>query len=147
MLKDKKKYLFYLHILLVVYSLSAVCSKLASDEKFLSFKFCLLYGLVLFLLALYALCWQQIIKHLPLTFAYANKAVTVVWAIIWGLLIFGEKLTAGKVIGAVFVIGGIVLYALNDTQPEAENMKPANHMTGDSGDMDAVKKECKGGRK
>ena len=143
MLKDKKKYLFYLHILLVVYSLSAVCSKLASDEKFLSFKFCLLYGLVLFLLALYALCWQQIIKHLPLTFAYANKAVTVVWAIIWGLLIFGEKLTAGKVIGAVFVIGGIVLYALNDTQPEAEDGKPADHVTGDSEDMDAEKMSIK----
>ena len=143
MLKDKKKYLFYLHILLVVYSLSAVCSKLASDEKFLSFKFCLLYGLVLFLLALYALCWQQIIKHLPLTFAYANKAVTVVWAIIWGLLIFKEKLTAGKVIGAVFVIGGIVLYALNDTQPEAGDGESSKHMIGNSEQIHDVKKSMK----
>ncbi|MCR4791481.1 MAG: DMT family transporter [Lachnospiraceae bacterium] len=114
--KENRKFLIYLHILLVVYSLSAVCSKLASVEKFLSFRFCLFYGLVLFLLALYALCWQQIIKHLPLTFAYANKAITVVWAILWGMLIFGEKLTAGKVIGAVFVICGIVLYALNDVE-------------------------------
>ena len=141
--KQNRKYLIYLHILLVVYSLSAVCSKLASVEKFLSFKFCLLYGLVLFLLALYALCWQQIIKHLPLTFAYANKAVTVVWAIIWGLLIFKEKLTAGKVIGAVFVIGGIMLYALNDTQPEAGDGKSSEHMTGDSGEIKAVKRSAK----
>ena len=117
MLKDKKKYLFYLHILLVIYSLSAVCSKLASTEPFLSLKFCLLYGIVLFLLALYALCWQQIIKHLPLTFAYTNKAVTVVWAIIWGLIIFKEKITPGKIIGAVFVICGIILYAINDIEP------------------------------
>ena len=117
MLKDKKKYLFYLHILLVIYSLSAVCSKLASTEPFLSLKFCLLYGIVLFLLALYALCWQQIIKHLPLTFAYANKAVTVVWAIIWGLIIFKERITPGKVIGAVFVICGIIFYAINDIEP------------------------------
>ena len=111
---QKKKYFIYLHILLVLYSLSAVFSKLASVEDFLSFKFCLFYGLVLFLLALYALCWQQIIKHLPLTVAYANKAITVVWGIIWGLLIFGEKITSGKVLGAVFVICGIVLYAVSD---------------------------------
>lgn len=110
----KKKYFIYLHILLVLYSLSAVFSKLASVEPFLSFKFCLFYGLVLFLLALYALCWQQIIKYLPLTTAYANKAVTVVWGILWGLLIFVEKLTPGKVLGAVFVICGIVLFALSD---------------------------------
>ena len=110
----KKKYFIYLHILLVLYSLSAVFSKLASVEPFLSFKFCLFYGLVLFLLALYALCWQQIIKHLQLTMAYANKAITVVWGIIWGLLIFVEKLTPGKVLGAVFVICGIVLFTLSD---------------------------------
>ena len=117
---NKKKYFIYLHILLVLYSLSAVFSKLASVELFLSLKFCVFYGLVLFLLALYALCWQQIIKHLPLTVAYANKAITVVWGIIWGLLIFGEKLTPGKVLGAVFVICGIVLYAVSDGS-EAEN--------------------------
>ena len=110
----KKKYFIYLHILLVLYSLSAVFSKLASVEPFLSFKFCMFYGMVFFLLALYALCWQQIIKHLPLTVAYANKAITVVWGILWGMLIFGEKLTSGKVIGAVFVICGIVLYAVSD---------------------------------
>ena len=117
---NKKKYFIYLHILLVLYSLSAVFSKLASVEPFLSIKFCVFYGLVLFLLALYALCWQQIIKHLPLTVAYANKAITVVWGIIWGLLIFGEKLTPGKVLGAVFVICGIVLYAVSDGS-EADN--------------------------
>ena len=114
MIMKKKKYFIYLHILLVLYSLSAVFSKLASAEPFLSLKFCLFYGCVLFLLALYTLCWQQIIKYLPLTTAYANKAVTVVWGILWGLLIFSEKLTPGKIIGAVFVICGIVLYAVSD---------------------------------
>ena len=118
MTSDKKKYLIYLHILLIIYSLSAVCSKLASVEKFMSFMFCLFYGLVLFLLALYALCWQQIIKHLPLTMAYANKAVTVVWGILWGLLLFGEMITVGKIIGALLVITGIVIYAISDGKEE-----------------------------
>ena len=98
----------------MLYSVSAVFSKLGSAQPFLSFKFCLFYGIVLFLLALYTVCWQQIIKHLPLTSAYANKAVTVVWGIVWGIFLFGEELTPGKAIGAVFVICGIVLFATSD---------------------------------
>lgn len=117
---QKKKYFFYLHILLVLYSVSAVFSKLGSAQPFLSTKFCIFYGIVLFLLALYTVCWQQILKHLPLTAAYANKAVTVVWGIIWGMLIFGEELTPGKTIGAVFVICGIILFATGEGKDQGK---------------------------
>ena len=43
------------------------------------------------------------------------------WGIIWGLLIFAEKLTPGKVLGAVFVICGIVLYAVSEGKEEKED--------------------------
>lgn len=104
----------------MLYSVSAVFSKLGSAQPFLSVKFCIFYGIVLFLLALYTVCWQQILKHLPLTAAYANKAVTVVWGIIWGMLIFGEELTPGKTIGAVFVICGIILFATSDRKDKGK---------------------------
>lgn len=100
-----------LHLLLAVYSLSSVFSKLAASESFLSFKFCMFYGLVIFLLMIYALFWQQVIKRLPLVLAYANKAVTVIWGMIWGAVLFNEGITIKKVIGAVIVIVGIVLFA------------------------------------
>ena len=75
------------------------------------------------LLGLYAIGWQQIIKRLPLTTAFANKAVSVVWGIIWGCLIFKESITIGKVIGAILVVSGVVLYAYsdNDKKDEVEN--------------------------
>lgn len=60
--------------------------------------------------------WQQIIKRLPLTTAFANKAVTVVWGIIWGALFFKEPVTIGKIAGAVLVILGVVLYAYADKE-------------------------------
>ena len=120
MLKGNKKYLFYLHILLIVYSLSAVCSKLASSQKFLSFSFCLLYGIVLFLLALYALLWQQIIKHMPLVSAYANRGVTVIWGIMWGYFLFAEAITIRKVIGAIIIIVGIVFIVTEDAKEESK---------------------------
>ena len=109
-----------LHGLLLVYSLSNIFSKLAAGEDFLSLRFCLLYGAMMLLLAVYALGWQQIIRGMPLTVAFAHKAVTVVWGIVWGLLFFGEKMSWGKGLGALLIIAGIVLFA----SEEEEEGKP-----------------------
>ena len=65
-------------------------------------------------MGLYAVIWQQIIKRLPLTMAFANKAVTVVWGLIWGAVVFGEEITLGKVIGVIMVILGMVIFSLSD---------------------------------
>ena len=107
-----------MHIMLLFYSLGSISSKLASKETFMSFKFLLLYGILLLVLAGYAFGWQQVIKHLPLTTAYANKAITIIWGILWGALFFQEHITTGKLIGALFVLGGIVLYAGADRNAE-----------------------------
>lgn len=122
-MKSKTKTLLLLHVMLMVYSLSGICSKYASRQKFLSLKFCLLYGCIIFLLGIYAIAWQQVIKRLALTTAFANKAVTIVWGIIWGLLFFKEQVSVTKIIGALVVIAGVVLYAIADgeTRQEAEH--------------------------
>ncbi len=72
------------------------------------------YAAIILLLGFYAIGWQQIIKRLPLTTAYANKAVTVVWGIVWGFVFFHEAITVGKVVGAALVILGVVIYAKAD---------------------------------
>lgn len=114
--KAVPKVLLLLHGVLLVLSLSGVASKLASRQEFLSLPFCMFYGVVLLILAFYALAWQQVIKRLPLTFAYANRAITVVWGIVWGALFFGERVTALMLTGAIIIIVGIVLYALDGTE-------------------------------
>lgn len=115
MREDVKRYVL-LNILLMVYSLSSVCSKLAAGEEVMSARFILLYGIIILLLGIYAVFWQQIIKNMPLTAAYANRAVTVFWGMLWGLLIFKEKITPGKAVGAALVIAGIILFALSDRE-------------------------------
>lgn len=112
--KSKVKVLFGLHIMLMIYSMSGICSKMAAKQTFLSFRFCMYYALIIMLLGFYAIGWQQVIKRLPLTTAFANKAVTVVWGIIWGAVFFGESITPGKIIGAILVIVGVVIYARAD---------------------------------
>lgn len=117
MTKDRLKTFILLHVLLLVFSLGGVCSKLASGEEFLSLKFIMYYGGLILILGVYAIFWQQIIKRLPLTTAYANRAVSVVWGIIWGCLFFKESFSVGKIIGAILVIAGVVVFA---TAPEED---------------------------
>ncbi|MBR0466377.1 MAG: transporter [Clostridia bacterium] len=122
---EKIKYFFILHLMLMLYSMSGIASKLAAGTKFLSFKFCLCYGVIILLLGIYAIGWQQIIKHLPLTTAFSNKAVTIIWGLVWGALLFHEKITAGKIAGVILVVIGVVLFAKadNETEKEQENIK------------------------
>lgn len=127
-MKERTKSYFLLHLLLLLYSASTVFSKLAAGEKFMSLRFILCYGAVILLLGAYALGWQQVIKRLPLSLAYANKAMTVVWGMLAGLIFFGESITAGKVMGALLVIGGVILFAFSDGEA---GERPILHETAD----------------
>ena len=116
--QNRVKLYIALHIFLMLYATSGIFSKLAAGKPFLSTSFILLYGAQILLLAFYAIGWQQFIKRMPLSVAYANKAVSVIWGCIYGILIFHEHLTAGKIIGGVFVLIGIALYGYADGRQE-----------------------------
>ena len=120
MSRTQGRTLLLLHILLLFYSLSDVMSKLAAGFDFLSLGFVVCYGGLLVILAGYAIGWQQIIKRMPLTTAYANRGITVVWGIFWGALFFSEAVTPGKIVGAVMVVAGIVLFSLADGETQEE---------------------------
>ena len=107
----KQRTFLLLHALLLFYSLSDIFSKLAAGTALFSFSFFLCYGAVILILLIYAIGWQQIIKRMPLSTAFANKAVTTIWGTIWGILLFQERFSLGKAIGIILVITGIVLYS------------------------------------
>lgn len=110
----RTKVLIALHLMLGVYSLCSVFAKLASGYPVGSPYFLLCYALMIALLGLYAIGWQQFIKRMPLSVAYANKAVTVLWGGFWGILLFHEQLSAGKVVGGLLVLVGIALFGYAD---------------------------------
>ena len=105
----KIKPFIILHLVLILLSVSGIISKLASGQQFLSLNFCLLYGTMILILGVYALLWQQILKHIPLTIAYANKAVTIIWGMLWGTLFFNETISVQNIIGAAIVLAGVIL--------------------------------------
>lgn len=120
--------LIALHVLLLVYSSSGIFSKNASFHPFLSWEFCLFYAGMLLMLGIYAIGWQQILKHLPLTVAFANKAVTIIWGMLWGVLFFGETVTPLMIVGAVIVIIGVILYSFADK--EDQEKMTSSHLLG-----------------
>ena len=116
--KSNWKMVFLLHIFLMVSSFFGIASKLAAQESFLSARFIILYGVVLCNLGVYAIIWQQMLTKMSLVTAYANKAVGVIWGIIWGRVFFREVITIQKIIGAAVIICGIILVV---TEKEKED--------------------------
>ena len=122
------KAILLLHFIILLYACVSVCLKLASAREFLSLSWCGLYALVIFILGVYALLWQQVLKTLPLNFAYANKAVTVAWGMIFGILFFKETVEIKHIIGAAIVLLGVVVMVT------AGAKKPSGAEKGDGGD-------------
>lgn len=108
-----RNYLF-LHASLLIYSIGAIFAKTASTKEFLSKEFILFYGLFLMVLFIYAILWQQILKRFPLTVAFANKAIVILWGIIWGNLFFNESLRWGMLLGSAIIVSGIYLVVSDD---------------------------------
>ncbi len=107
--KSKIKSYILLHIIVLIYSMSSILTKKAALTEFLSMQFIILYGLVLLCMGVYALVWQQVIKNLPLNVAFANKSVTIIWGMLWGILFFHETITPKMALGAVIVIAGVIM--------------------------------------
>ena len=111
-INEKKSLFLLLHISLLFSSLSGVCSKLASGytDNIFSIQFVFWFGLVF------------VLKRMPLTVAYANKPVTLIWGIIWGRLIFGEKITWNMLAGAAVIFLGIYLVTSRKSENEGGEM-------------------------
>ena len=71
--KSKLKVLFALHLMLMIYSMSGICSKMASQQDFLSFKFCLFYAIIIHLSTD---LMQKNIKRIVLSQANRSSIVT-----------------------------------------------------------------------
>ena len=113
-----------MHLGFLIYSFYTVTGKVAAKYDFLSVPFCLFYCALILILFVYAILWQQVLKAIALSFATANKAITIVWGMLWSFLFFNEEITIKKIIGALIIISGILLLK-NTIKPE-DNKKEQN---------------------
>ena len=110
--KQKTKPIWYLvlHLLIAFMSLGGVLSKAASQQEFLSIAFIVLYAAEIFVLFAYAILWQQVLKYIPLTVAFCNKSVGMIWTTLWGVFLFHEGVPSlWQIFGIAIVLIGVVL--------------------------------------
>lgn len=93
----------------ILYTGSSICSKMTSFYPAFSFMWLFWIGLEVAALGLYAIFWQQIIKRVDLSVAYANKAFAIFWSTLWAVILFKEKITPANTIGVIFIFLGILL--------------------------------------
>ncbi len=106
--KKKLKQIVQLQLIIIIYTLAGIMAKFASMEEALT-GFGLYFALDLGFLGIYAIFWQQLIKVFPLSVAYANRALSLLWSALWAKIIFGEQITLKQGIAIGIVIIGIIL--------------------------------------
>lgn len=120
-IKNKKIYTYLLlQIAFFIYSLSAFFSKFSTYNNDNIKTILLYYSFSLIALGMYAIIWQQVLKRMPLSIAFANKGITIIWGLILGKVIFNEQITIGKIIGAMIVIFGIVIIMRDGKEQEED---------------------------
>ena len=110
----------FMHIAFLVYTLYPLLGKFATRYEMFSFQFVALYCVVFAILFLYAILWQQVLKRIPLTTAIANKSITIVWGMIFGLLLFGEGISLKMLIGVALILSGILILSTEKEKPQED---------------------------
>ena len=103
------KNILVLQGVILIYTLSGVFGKMAAGNPFLSLHFVMFYVFEIGVLGVYAILWQQMIKKFSLSIAYANRAMAILWSMIWAAVIFQERITVKNIIGVVIVIIGTMI--------------------------------------
>ena len=100
------KLLLVLQAVVGLYTISGIAAKLASNYKFLSVGFVLCYGMEIALLGVYAIVWQQIIKRVDISIAYANRSTAIFWSMLWASILFQEQITWQNLAGVALIFVG-----------------------------------------
>lgn len=119
---EKFKYFVFLHLCILLFSMTEVFGKFAAIEYnehgLHRVKVYILIFIMLCVCLLYAFCWQKIIKHFDLHIAYANRSMYLVWSQIWAAFIFSETVTPKNILGMLVVMSGVIVIALGEQKEE-----------------------------
>lgn len=115
------KNVLLLQVIIIIYTISSVMAKLASASTEEPFRMLLFLGLEFVVLAIYAVLWQQMIKRFELSVAYANRAMAILWSMIWAGIFFHDGITFRNVLGVSIVLLGMVIVNLDAREEEQDD--------------------------
>lgn len=59
-----------------------------------------------------AVLWQRVLSRYPLSFAYPVNSLMYPFALFAGWALFGEAVTAARMVGSAAIVAGIVLFTV-----------------------------------
>ena len=95
----------------LIYACTSICTKMASRQEMLSWTCLFWIAGAIGVMGVYALLWQQVIAKMPLSTAYMFKGTSLIFVLLFSVLLFGEVITLNNAIGAMIIIVGIFLFA------------------------------------
>lgn len=107
----------------LLYACVSIFTKYASQQEFMSWNY--IVGLIgaVGVMGLYAVLWLQVLKRIDLSLAYMFKGTSIVFIMLLAYVFFGEQITWNNIVGAIIIVGGIVLFA-NFAEPIANSQSP-----------------------
>jgi len=101
---------------MLIYSLSSLCIKISANYPVFSLPFLFFYGGSILVLGIYAVVWQIVLKRVELSRAYAAKPLTLLLSVIWGVVLFQEKITGKMVVALAMILLGIRMVVAEDDE-------------------------------
>ena len=119
----KLNHMLFLVSINLLYACVSIFTKYASQLEFMSWGYVLAVAGAMGVMGLYAVLWQQVLKHIELSLAYMFKGTSIGFVMLLAHMIFGEQITWNNIIGTVIIILGIVLYA-HSSKPITNSQLP-----------------------
>lgn len=107
----------------LLYACVSIFTKLASQHEFMSWGYVWAFIGAVMVMGVYAVLWQQVLKRIELSMAYMFKGTSIVFVMLLAYVLFGEQITWNNIVGAIIIVGGIVLFA-NSAEPIANRQSP-----------------------
>ena len=98
----------------LLYACVTLFTKFAAQQEFMSMPYCIGLTGAIGVMGAYAICWQQVLKHIELSTAYMFKGTSLIFVMLLAFAIFGEVITMMNIIGATVIVLGITLFTKSD---------------------------------
>ncbi len=108
---EKWKSIVSLVLINFVYSLEPILAKVTSKYELCDWRFYAGIASVVFVLGIYAIAWQQILKKVELSMAYMFKGLSIIFVLLLSFFLFQDNISPQNIIGSLIIIGGIILFA------------------------------------
>lgn len=100
------KDIIFLNLIILYYPFISIIAEIASGYELMSLSFIKFYIVEIIAIGIYAVLWQRAIKKFPLSLAYSNKAIVIIYNMFWAYILFKEQITLNNIIGSVIILIG-----------------------------------------